>query len=100
MLAGVADCGRGLKWYGRGRLALGFKPMHGSHAWLGPRSLGREELGSFWDHVAWAEKNHVTSISFSKIQYPRLDRGGRKDCVFVGILKDFGISLKTLSHYS
>ena len=53
-----------------------------------------------WDHVAWAEKNHVTSISFSKIQYPRLDRGGRKDCVFVGILKDFGISLKTLSHYS
>ena len=26
---------------------------------------------------------------------PRLGRGGRKDCAFVGILKDFGVSMKT-----
>ena len=53
---------------------------------LGPCGLGREET--------------QTSISFSEIRYPRLGRGERKDCVFVGVLKDFGISMKTLSHYS
>ena len=53
---------------------------------LGPRSLGREE--------PWA------SISFSEVRYPGLGRGERKDCAFVGILKEFGISMKTLSHYS
>ena len=37
---------------------------------------------------------------FSEIGYPGLGRGGRKDCAFVGILKDFEISMKTLSHYS
>ena len=57
-----------------------------SGVFLGPRSLGREEPR--------------TSISFSEIRYPGLGRGGRKDCAFVGILKDFGISRKTLSHYS
>ena len=31
MLAGVTDCRRGRKWGCRGRLALGFKPRHGSH---------------------------------------------------------------------
>ena len=36
-----------------------------------------------------------TSISFSEIQYPGLGRGERKDCAFAGILKDFGISMKT-----
>ena len=49
---------------------------------LGPCGLGREEPR--------------TSISFSEIRYPGLGRGGRKDCEFVGILKDFGISVKTL----
>ena len=88
MLVGVTDCGTSWKWGCRGRLALGFKPRRGSHA------------GSFWEHVAWAEKNHETPISFSEIHYPRLGRGGRKDCEFVGMLKDFGISMKTLSYYS
>ena len=42
-----------------------------------------------------------TSISFPEIQYPRLDRGEKEGlCVFVGILKDFSILMKTLSHYS
>ena len=45
MLAAVANCGKSQKWCSRGRLALGFKPRHGSHA------------ASFWDYVAWAEKN-------------------------------------------
>ena len=42
-----------------------------------------------------------TSISFPEIRYPGLGRG-RKDglCAFVGILRDFGILMKTLSHYS
>ena len=30
---------------------------------------------------------------------PDQAKGGRKDCVFVGILRDFGILMKTLSHY-
>ena len=53
---------------------------------FGPCGLGKEEP--------------QTSISFSEIQYPGLGGGGRKYCAFVGILKDFGISVKTLSHYS
>ena len=40
-----------------------------------------------------------TSISFSEIQYCGLGSGGQ-DCAVVGILKDFGISMETLSHYS
>ena len=43
VLAGVTDCRRSQKWGCRGRLALGFKPRHGSHA------------GAFWDHSALAK---------------------------------------------
>ena len=46
MLAAVANCGKSQKWCSRGRLALGFKIQAGSH------------VASFWDHAAWAEKNH------------------------------------------
>ena len=46
------------------------------------------------------QRRTTTSISLSEIRYPRLGRGGRKDCAFMGILKDFGISVETLSHYS
>ena len=41
-----------------------------------------------------------TSTSFPEIWYPRLSRGEKEGLCFVGILKDFGISVKTLSHYS
>ena len=34
------------------------------------------------------------------IRYPGLGRGRGKDCASVGILEDFSILLKTLSHYS
>ena len=36
------------------------------------------------------------------LRYGILDcaKGRRKDCAFVGILKDFSILMKTLSHYS
>ena len=41
-----------------------------------------------------------TSISFPEIQYPRPGKGGKEAlCVFVGVLRDFGILMKTLSHY-
>ena len=78
MLAAVANCGRSRKWCDRGRLALGFKPRHGSH------------VVSFWDHSASAEKNH--RLLFPFLRYGTLDwaEGGRKDCVFVGILKTLG----------
>ena len=40
MLAGVTDCRRSRKWGCRGRLALGFKPRHGSHTRRRPRGFG------------------------------------------------------------
>ena len=42
MLADIADCGRSQKWGCRGRLALGFKPRHGSHARKGPCGFWQE----------------------------------------------------------
>ena len=42
-----------------------------------------------------------TSTSFPETQYPRLGKGEKEGlCVFVGILKNFRILMKTLSHYS
>ena len=42
--------------------------------------------------------------SFPEIRYPRLvglGKGGKEGlCVFVGVLRDFRILMKTLSHYS
>ena len=41
------------------------------------------------------------STSFPEIQYPGLGKVRKEGlCAFVDILRDFGISLKTLSHYS
>ena len=42
-----------------------------------------------------------TSISCPETWYPGLGKGGKEGlCVFVGVLRDFGILMKTLSHYS
>ena len=41
-----------------------------------------------------------TSVSFSEICYPGLGKGKEGLCIFVGVLKDFGILMKALSHYS
>ena len=42
-----------------------------------------------------------TSTSFPEIQYPELGKGEKEGLsAFVGILKDFSILMKTLSHYS
>ena len=41
-----------------------------------------------------------TSTWCPEIRYPGLGTGRGKDCASVGILKDFSILLKTLSHYS
>ena len=41
-----------------------------------------------------------TSTSFPEMWYPRLGKGEKEGlCAFVGILKNFSILLKTLSHY-
>ena len=74
MLAGVTDWGKSRKWGCRGRLALGFKPRHGSHARgdhaalgcsLLPHGLGsRRDLagkkrgektlaGGLWEGATW-----------------------------------------------
>ena len=75
-------------------MALGFKPRLGSHA----VSFG--DPTSFSNHAAWAEKNHGLLFLFLRYGTPDWAEGGRKDCVFVGILKDFGISMKTLGYCS
>ena len=42
-----------------------------------------------------------TSTSFPEIQYPELGKGEKEGLsAFVGILKDFSILMKTLSHHS
>ena len=48
----------------------------------------------------WGLPEPQTSISFPEIWYPRLGKGWEGLCVFVGVLRDFGILMKTLSHYS
>ena len=63
--------------------------------WLGQRRT-RSLLGT----ISFGREELRTSISLSEIQYPGLSREVRKDCAFLGILKDFGISMKTLSYYS
>ena len=46
----------------------------------------------------WGLPEPLTSISFPEIQYPRLGKGGKEGlCVFVGLLRGFGILTKTLS---
>ena len=69
-------------------MVLGFKSRHHSH------------VASFWDHAARAEKNH--GLLFLFLRYGTLDcaERGRKNCVFVVILKDCEISMKALSYYS
>ena len=71
MLAAVANCGRSRKWYGRGRLVLGFKSRCGSH-----------EV-SFWDHEARAEN---LGLLFLFRRYGTLDWAegeGRTVCLWV-----------------
>ena len=44
--------------------------------------------------------NHGLLLPFPETRYPGLGTGRGKDCAYVGILEDFGILMKTLSHYS
>ena len=60
MLVGVANCGRSWKWGCRGKLALGFKPRHGSHVKKPPCGFGKKR----GDHMALARKGE--SCSFGK----------------------------------
>ena len=51
-------------------------------------------MGGYLSH-AW------TSISFPEVWYPGLGKAGKERLfVLVGVLRDFGILMTTLSHYS
>ena len=98
MLAGVTDC-RSWKWGCKGKLALGFKPRHGSQArgnhvalaeW-GPRGIDTADGAGSLNHGL---------LLFLRYGTPDWAKGRGKDCTFVGILKNFSILMKTLSHYS
>ena len=101
MLAGVTDFRRSQKWGCRGRLALGFKPRHGSHTGGEPPTLA--EWGPCGCDTAdgTGSLNHGLLLLF--LRYGTPDWGRREKeglCASVGILKDFSILMKTLSHYS
>ena len=58
------------------------------------------DCGSHTADGAWS-LNHRLLLPFLRHGTPpRLGRGRGKDCASVGVLKDFSILLKTLSHYS
>ena len=44
--------------------------------------------------------NHGMLLLFLRYGTTDWAKGRRKDCAFVGILKNFSILMKTLSHYS
>ena len=52
----------------------------------------------YWDELGIPEPR--TSISFPELRYPGPGKGGEEGCVFVGVLRDLGILMKRLSHYS
>ena len=81
---------------GKGLLLVGHKKVphgsgltgdHGGDTVDGPRTEGLPEPR--------------TPTSFPEIQYPGLGKRKKEGlCAFVGILKNFSILMKTLSHYS
>ena len=67
-----------------------------------PRGSGLIQLihGAGWCRNR-GEPESQTSTSFSEIRYPGLGKGEKEGlCVLVGILKNFSILTKILSHYS
>ena len=71
--------------------------------------VGREKVthgsgltGDCSSHIAdgAGSLNHGLLLFFPEIWYPQLGRGRGKDCPSVGILEDFSILMKILSHYS
>ena len=64
--------------------------------------IGEKERDYLFKELYKLKSNDLMSPlrSQSPLEYPQTHKGGRKDCAFVGILKVFGISMKTLSHYS
>ena len=81
----------------------------------GERTLaGGPQEGATWLWINWRLRQPhdgcagtkglpepLTSTSFPEIRYPRLGRGEKEGlCASVGILKNFCILMKTLSHYS
>ena len=95
---------RGLLLVGHEKVPCGFGLRTGD-----PSSTADGGAGNRGRPASWARntgKNQGlpepwTSISFPEIWYAWLGKGGKEGlCVFVGVLRDFGILMKTLSHYS
>ena len=79
----------------KGLLLVGHEKVPHGSGLTGDRSSDRAD-------GARAEGLPEPRTSTSFLRYGTLDweKGRRKDCEFVGILKDFSILMKTLSHYS
>ena len=96
MLACVTDCRRSWKWGCLGRLVLEFKPRHSSCTAERIRRFWR--VRTLWWRHSWCcqAPESRTCTSFPELWYPDWAEGDET----VGILKDFSILMKTLSHAS
>ena len=82
MLAGVTDCRRSQKWGCRGRLALGFKPRHGSleredHVVLKEKREDHEVLGERKEDHVVLECSFLSCSLGSRRDFARKKRGDR-----------------------
>ena len=75
MLAGVTDC-RSWKWGCKGKLALGFKPRHGSHDGSHQAALGLPLPCSLGSQQARCSSD--AELSLSSLGECRRDAAGRK----------------------
>ena len=89
---------------GHEKVPCGFELRTGEHG--GATADGAGNRGRPASQAQITGKNQglpepQTSISFLEIQYSGPDKGGKEGlCVFVAVLRNFGILMKTLSHYS
>ena len=90
---------------------LGFKPRRGSHAKRGPHGFGGVGGENHTALAVWGRRagntadgagslNHGLLLLFLRYGPQTGEREKEGLRVSVGILKDFGILMKTLSHYS
>ena len=89
---------------GHEKALQGFELRTGDHGSDTAESAGNRERPASQARITGKNQGVPeprTSISFTEIQYPGLGKGDMEGlCVFVGILRDFRILMKTSSHYS